>query len=148
MDRYRQLSKVARIGVWAGIVVVALVVIGALGGGKSDTESATSTTSAVVTTTTTATTTSAPSPTLPDGFEDTLRQFALDRADLIVGVQLDPAGTLQIATTLYRDAEAGPPGMGMCITAQDAGWEGEIQVLGTDGGVIASTRQGLCGIRV
>lgn len=57
-------------------------------------------------------------------------------------------GSVQISTRLFRDAESGPAALGICIGAQEFGAEGEIQVLGSDGGVIASTRNELCGIRV
>lgn len=117
----------------APIIGVVLAVGGCAGG-----ESATSTT------TSTTTTTMVNAPDL-----DRLRQFAgtESRAEQILGAEV-VGGTLEIRTSLFRDVESGPNGLGICITAQEAGAEGEIRVLGSDGGVIASTRNKVCGIRV
>lgn len=125
----------------APIIAVVMAVGGCAGG-----ESATSTT----TSTTTTTTVNAPD-------LDRLRQFAgtESRAAQIVGAEV-VGGTLEISTSLFRDAESGPVGLGICIAAQEAGAEGHVRVLASDGGTIASTREDLsgnnagklCGIRV
>ncbi len=102
-------------------------------------------------TTTTTTTTTIAAPDLAK-----LKQFVgPSRADQLLSAEV-VGGTLEISTSLFRDAESGPVGLGICIAAQEAGAEGHVRVLGSDGGTIASTREDLsgnnagklCGIRV
>lgn len=54
-----------------------------------------------------------------------------------------------VVTNLARTPEEGPTGLGICINTQAAvGGAPEVRVLTADGGTIASTRNGFCGIRV
>ncbi len=48
--------------------------------------------------------------------------------------------TVQLNTRLFRDKEAAPQAIGLCIAAQDAGASGEIEVYASDGGLMATTR--------
>lgn len=96
------------------------------------------------------TSTTAPPPPATADAELTakVREFALDRGQFVL--EVIPGDTTVVATSLARTPEEGPIGLGLCITAQEALGDpaAEVRVLTADGGTIASTRNGFCGIRV
>lgn len=58
---------------------------------------------------------------------------------------------LQIQTGLFRDSDAVIPGLSACNAVAANLWEGFVQVLGTDGGPIASGKRGqipICEVRI
>lgn len=94
------------------------------------------------------TSTTAPPATADAELTAKVREFALDRGQFVL--EVIPGDTTVVATSLARTPEEGPIGLGLCITAQEALDDpaAEVRVLTADGGTIASTRNGFCGIRV
>lgn len=110
-----------------------------------DPDASTGTTSS---STTTETTDEAPEPEALDFTADELREAAFgtaacidDPACPIVLDVVDGGATIQVETSLFRDSDAEVPGLALCVAATGLTDE-RVQVLGTDGGVVASGRAG------
>jgi hypothetical protein len=64
-------------------------------------------------------------------------------------LEVQPGTIVRVVTDLERRTENGSIGLGLCLNAQAAaGGQPEVQVVAADGGVLASTRDGLCAARV
>jgi hypothetical protein len=113
------------------------------------------TTAATVTTATTATTvTAAPAGPSRDEVAEVLYGTATCLDDpacsIVTGTAL-VGDILQIETGLFRDSDAEIPGLSACNAVAAQLWAGPVQVLGTDGGVIASGHRDqvpLCEVRL
>lgn len=153
---------------WYLVTLIIMLIGGCSSAGDGDTATstsspptslATSTTLAPTTSapTTSAPTTVAPTTSAPVDFTNEVREAAFgtsacfdDPACPVVVSAEDQSGTLVITTTLFRDADADNPGLALCNAAAAYVWDDFVQVLGTDGGVIASGRSGdtpLCEVR-
>lgn len=94
------------------------------------------------TTTTTTTIATAVGPDLDllrSMYEGTSNERVLEGLNIVV-----TGDTVQVNTGLPRDQEAAPSAAGLCLAVGDAGAIGEIEVYASDGGLMASTKDGIC----